>query len=408
MHHADLLGGLQASLRGITTTIAPVLLFVSLLGPQAMAASFWAALITATLVPAVHMLLKSRSGVIPGARMASLAAYISLVIAMTDSAGHTSGHATAMNLSAEQLRVGLAAGSLMFLATSVLIWLFGALRVGNLFKMIPMPVTAGISNGTALLLLTLAVDKLTHHGGTAMFTASAMVACFLIWPRVQALSTRLKQVPAVVISLLAGLLMAMLMEPSFHTTMPSGTSDWSWVSVRLWPGLAQNDLMHLIRFGLPNVLTLALVMILETFTAANEMEQRFGVRVDANRELMVLGGSNMVSALLGGVPCTGHNSRSIASWMAGGRGVRVALVGLALTGVLLLVLDQWLMALPVGMAFGGSWQKSLAGGAGLGLTLFLLFDRLLDVVLPSGLLYLIFGGRSWIPCITCSAGSAWR
>lgn len=51
------------------------------------------------------------------------------------------------------------------------------------------------------------------------------------------------------------------------------------------------------------------------------------------------------------------------------------------------------MALPVGMAFGGSWQKSLAGGAGLGLTLFLLFDRLLDVVLPSGLLSFIFGGR---------------
>lgn len=65
------------------------------------------------------------------------------------------------------------------------------------------------------------------------------------------------------------------------------------------------------------------------------------------------------------------------------------------------VLFQWLgftlatviMAVPVGMAFGGNWKQSLAGGIGLGLLLFLAFDKLLDVVLPSGLLAFILGGR---------------
>jgi putative tricarboxylic transport membrane protein len=52
-----------------------------------------------------------------------------------------------------------------------------------------------------------------------------------------------------------------------------------------------------------------------------------------------------------------------------------------------------LMAVPVGMAFGGSWWKSLAGGVGLGLVLFLLFDKLLDVVLPTGMLSFMLGGR---------------
>jgi putative tricarboxylic transport membrane protein len=51
------------------------------------------------------------------------------------------------------------------------------------------------------------------------------------------------------------------------------------------------------------------------------------------------------------------------------------------------------MALPVGMAFGGSWKQSLAGGAVLGLLLYLMFDKLLDVVLPTGLLSFVFGGR---------------
>lgn len=51
------------------------------------------------------------------------------------------------------------------------------------------------------------------------------------------------------------------------------------------------------------------------------------------------------------------------------------------------------MTVPVGMAFGGSWKQSLAGGVGLGLLLFLGFDKLLDVVLPTGLLSFILGGR---------------
>ncbi|WP_439113822.1 tripartite tricarboxylate transporter TctB family protein [Hydrogenophaga sp.] len=52
-----------------------------------------------------------------------------------------------------------------------------------------------------------------------------------------------------------------------------------------------------------------------------------------------------------------------------------------------------LMALPVGMAFGGSWKQSLAGGAALGLVLYVLFDKLLDVVLPTGPLAALLGGN---------------
>lgn len=51
------------------------------------------------------------------------------------------------------------------------------------------------------------------------------------------------------------------------------------------------------------------------------------------------------------------------------------------------------MAVPVGMVFRGSWQQSLAGGVGLGIGLYLLFDKLLDVVLPTGVLAVVLGGR---------------
>ena len=51
-----------------------------------------------------------------------------------------------------------------------------------------------------------------------------------------------------------------------------------------------------------------------------------------------------------------------------------------------------LMAVPVGMAFGGSWKQALTGGVALGLVLYLLFDKVLDVVLPAGPLAALLGG----------------
>jgi len=52
-----------------------------------------------------------------------------------------------------------------------------------------------------------------------------------------------------------------------------------------------------------------------------------------------------------------------------------------------------LMAVPMGMAFGGNWKQSLVGGAGLGVMSYFVFDRLLDVVLPAGVLSFVLGGR---------------
>ena len=83
-------------------------------------------------------------------------------------------------------------------------------------------------------------------------------------------------------------------------------------------------------------------------------------------------------------------------------GVSLGALALAVAAVFAYAfLFQWLgfplatalMAVPIGMAFGGHWLKSLIGGIVLGVLFYLLFDKLLDVVLPSGLLSFIFGGR---------------
>lgn len=56
-------------------------------------------------------------------------------------------------------------------------------------------------------------------------------------------------------------------------------------------------------------------------------------------------------------------------------------------------LATMLMAVPVGRAFGGRTVPLLLTGLGLGLGMYLLFDKLFDVILPTGLLAFVLGGR---------------
>lgn len=52
-----------------------------------------------------------------------------------------------------------------------------------------------------------------------------------------------------------------------------------------------------------------------------------------------------------------------------------------------------LMTVPMARAFGGSWKQAVAAGLVLGVTFFFLFDRALDVVLPTGVLRFLLGGH---------------
>ncbi len=77
----------------------------------------------------------------------------------------------------------------------------------------------------------------------------------------------------------------------------------------------------------------------------------------------------------------------------------VPLLGCMAAIVVYALLFQWLgfpvatalMAVPVGMAFGGNWRQSFGGGIALGIGLYFLFDKLLDIVLPTGVLSFALG-----------------
>ena len=350
----ELKGAIAATLQGLINVIGPLLLFASLLGSHAQAAGFWATLVTATLVHLVALAFRGQAAVLPSARTASMVAYIGLVLqlALSSSAQPGSGE----GLSLQQVTLGLAAGSLMFLLASALVMLTGLLKLGNVFKMIPTPVTAGISTGIALVLVALAVRKVAGGNWWPALAAGAMLLAYLLWPALIKRVRGLRVIPPIIVAPLLGAMVAWWVEPiavpSVSVAGLASNGPWQWLPIQLWPLLADQNVIKLATVGLPGAITLALVMILEAFTAAAIMETRFGVRINANRELLVLGGANMVSALAGGVPSTGSPVRSVSSWLDGGRGVVASLLTLLLSGAIVVVLSAWLLVLPVGVVAG--------------------------------------------------------
>ncbi|HYD63502.1 MAG TPA: tripartite tricarboxylate transporter TctB family protein [Noviherbaspirillum sp.] len=82
-----------------------------------------------------------------------------------------------------------------------------------------------------------------------------------------------------------------------------------------------------------------------------------------------------------------------ADWPQGNRLGRITICAGAIVVYALLfqllgfILATVLMALPAGRVFGGTWRQCIAGGIGLGIVLYLMFDKVLDVVLPLGILH---------------------
>jgi SulP family sulfate permease len=356
MRRNDLRGGLESALQGASTLVTPSLLFMGILGSIAAAPSLWGTLLAITLVPAVRLWLGGSAMVIAAPRSASTATYVALVLHMGLAAsGSPVGDSNTL-LTASQLRLGLAVASLMYLFASLLVTLSGVIKLGRVFKMIPNPVTSGISNGTAMLLLMLAVNKVTEGGLPTALTAVVMVLASFGWSWVQQKhSAYANQIPAILLALAMGYAGSAVLGDAQHTAI-SGPSDGilstQWLSFNLWKSLDTGHLGALLMLAVPGTITLALVMVLETFTTSSTMEIRFGVRSHADRELIALGCANMLGAVLGGLPCTGSSIYSVSSWLSGGRSKLASWACYGLSGLMMLCFTPWLMALPGGIAAG--------------------------------------------------------
>ncbi|MBC7436554.1 MAG: SLC26A/SulP transporter family protein [Bdellovibrionales bacterium] len=342
----EMAAGLEGALYGLSATLGPLILFSSVLGSVAVAAGFWAVLVTGVVVSALPVLMRGHPSMISGARAASLALYTGLILQLC-------APAPGVPLDAARLAVGLGAASLTLLAAGALVVVCGLLRLGNLFRMIPGPVAAGIANGSALIVLWVGLRQLINSSWLASFDAAVMVGCYAGWFWLQARRPALGRIPSVLVALAAGAAAVALTESgAAHSLSLSVLDGWRWSGALLWPAAGGSDWQRLLVLGVPGAATLALVITLESFTTAAAMELRFGMRIQHNREMVVLGLTNMASAVLGGVPASASTARGVPVWLRGGRGPLAAVACVAVTAAIVVVFAPWLLKLPTGIVVG--------------------------------------------------------
>ncbi len=118
--------------------------------------------------------------------------------------------------------------------------------------------------------------------------------------------------------------------------VPGGLPAWRWPDISLGS----------IRQLLPSALVIVFIGIMESIAVAKWIATREKYRIDANREMLGLGFSNIVSGLFSGYPLAGGFSRTAVNYQAGARTPLAAVFTAALVLLTLLFLTPLFTHLP--------------------------------------------------------------
>ncbi|MBA3848667.1 MAG: sodium-independent anion transporter [Opitutus sp.] len=231
---------------------------------------------------------------------------------------------------------GLPSLLLCTMLAGAILFAMGALRLGNLIKFIPHPVTTGFTCGIAVTIFLTQVRAflglrmehepaeflpkiaaLSHalptlHWPTALLAAGSL-GLLLFWPK------RWSRVPGSIVVVLLGTVAVAV----FHLPAETIGSKFGGIPRGLpafaWP---QFDLEHLGGLIRP-AFTIALLGAIESLLSAVVADGLIDDRHDSNQELMAQGAANFVAPLFGGIPVTGVIART-ATNVRSGAGTPVA------------------------------------------------------------------------------------
>jgi MFS superfamily sulfate permease-like transporter/CRP-like cAMP-binding protein len=209
---------------------------------------------------------------------------------------------------------------------------FGILKVGEMVKYIPYPVTSGLLNGTAILIflgqirpmLGLARDNLLTDFNSmqplTLVVGLVTIAVIFLGPKLT------KKIPPPFLGIAAGTLVYYILELSgfkgglgakigaipFAIPIPRYAIDFS----RLF--FSEHFLM-IVKELSPLALSIAVVASLQSLIASVSADNILRERSNTNRELIGQGIGNITSSVFGGILCAGSQSRAMANYSYGGR-----------------------------------------------------------------------------------------
>ncbi len=252
---------------------------------------------------------------------------------------------------------GLALATLM--AGGLLI-VMGWMRLGDVIKYIPYPVTVGFTSGIALVIFTTQIPdffglslkdipesflgKWAVYGrGLGAADLSSFVVGLLtvliifLWPRVT------KRVPGAFVAVIAMTVFVSL----GHLPVETISTRFGVLSSRLsWPQLPVFS-SEAVRSLFPSAVTIALLAGIESLLSAVVADGMLGTRHRSNMELIGQGVANVFSPLFGGIPATGAIARTATNIKNGGRTPVAGIVHSVVVLGLFLFCGKWAGYIPL-------------------------------------------------------------
>jgi len=348
----DLKGGLVSAIVYLPGSIAWGMLAFSPLGSAFISTGVQAGLYSSIIVGLIAALYGGMPTMQSGARCANALIFSALLIAIVS-------HASLDLSQASHVDSLLAIAFLAVVLSGLIQIAFGWLKLGQLIKYIPYPVSLGFINATAVLVIINQYGKildlpqphsLSELVGTLPQTnlhtvAFAVLTFTIIWyfPKVS------KRIPAPVAGLLLATAVYQLLSWLELPNLPGGTLGAISSSIPLPDKLLPLTTRHtaaILVDTLPIVLLASLSMAfmgaLESLLTANALESQSNQHADGRRILAGLGIANVIAGCFGAIPGSGSPSRSIPAIKAG---ARTALATIISSLLFLLVLLHFSTAL---------------------------------------------------------------
>ncbi|TRM11230.1 SulP family inorganic anion transporter [Lentibacillus cibarius] len=227
--------------------------------------------------------------------------------------------------------------------TGVLQILMGVFKLGRLMKFVPRSVMVGFVNSLAILIFT---AQLTHFKGES-WPMYAMVggalAIIYILPRFT------KAVPSPLVAIITITVIAMMTGSGVRTVGDMGELTQQ-LPFFLLPDIPLN--FETLQIIFPYSLSIAIVGLVESLLTASIVDDMTDSTSDKNREAKGQGMANIVSGFFGGMAGCAMIGQSVINVKSGGRGRLSALTAGVFLMVLIMLLNDFLVKIPMAALVG--------------------------------------------------------
>ncbi|KAA9021749.1 SulP family inorganic anion transporter [Niallia endozanthoxylica] len=227
--------------------------------------------------------------------------------------------------------------------TGILQIIMGALKLGNLIKFVPRSVMIGFVNALAIMIF---MSQLTHFVGES-WQMYAMVAGALaiiyILPRIT------KAVPSSLVAIILITVIAIMTGSGVRTVGDMGELTQT-LPIFLIPDIPFN--FETLQIIFPYSLSIAIVGLVESLLTAQIVDDMTDSDSDKNQEARGQGIANIVSGFFGGMAGCAMIGQSVINVKSGGRGRLSTLVAGGFLMVLIILLNDYLVQIPMAALVG--------------------------------------------------------